>query len=123
MANLQVVAASGPYLAVGSVLGSALLFQLPTPQQGTAGQQGSAAATPHQNPGHHQQQQYSTLPGGAAMWQLGEGLTGDAVTCLGFSVVMNGSDALWLAVGHESGALSVWELQKKGPRQVAVIGE
>jgi hypothetical protein len=64
------------------------------------------------------------------MWQLGgggdrSGALGlaDAVSSLGFSVVAAPGDALWLAVGHMSGALSVWELQKRGPRQVAGIGE
>lgn len=63
------------------------------------------------------------------MWQLGHsagerGALGfDPVTSLGFSTVGAARDALWLAVGHASGSLSVWELQKRGPRQVAVIGE
>lgn len=47
----------------------------------------------------------------------------DPVSSLGFSVVAAPGDGLWLAVGHVSGALSVWELQKRGPRQVAGIGE
>lgn len=114
----QVVAASGPYVAVGTAAGSALVLQLPTPSQQHQAQGSSGLLNPsnQQIPGHH------TLPGGAAMWQLGEGLSGDAVTCLGFSVITSGSDALWLAVGHASGALSVWELQKRGPRQVAAVG-
>jgi hypothetical protein len=117
-----VVAASGQYLAVGTASGSALVLQLPQLQQGSAAaaQQGGGLAG-HQNPvgGHG----HSALPGGAAMWQLGEGLGVDAVTCLGFSVVAAAGDPLWLAVGHGSGALTVWELQRRGPRQVAGIGE
>jgi hypothetical protein len=119
---MQVVAASGQYLAVGTATGSALVFQLPQAQQGSAAaaQQGGGLAG-HQNPagGHG----HSVLPGGAAMWQLGEGLGVDAVTCLGFSVVASAGDPLWLAVGHGSGAVTVWELQRRGPRQVAGIGE
>lgn len=61
------------------------------------------------------------------MWQLGGpdargGLGADPASSLGFSVVAGSGDALWLAVGHVSGALSVWELQRRGPRQVAGIG-
>jgi hypothetical protein len=117
-----VVAAAGQYLAVGTASGSALVFQLPAPQQGSAAasQQASSLAG-HQNPagGHG----HRALPGGAAMWQLGEGLGVDAVTCLGFSVVAAAGDSLWLAVGHGSGAVTVWELQRRGPRQVAGIGK
>ncbi len=64
------------------------------------------------------------------MWQLGSqsgsdrGVLGfDPVCSLGFSVVGAPGDALWLAAGHVSGALTVWELQKRGPRQIAGIGE
>ncbi|WIA29507.1 hypothetical protein OEZ86_012008 [Tetradesmus obliquus] len=116
---LQVVAASGQYLAVGTASGSALVFQLP--QQGSAAAQQGGGLAGHQNPagGHG----HSVLPGGVAMWQLGEGLGVDAVTCLGFSVVAAAGDALWLAVGHGSGALTVWELQRRGPRQVAGIAQ
>ncbi|WIA09423.1 hypothetical protein OEZ85_008828 [Tetradesmus obliquus] len=117
---LQVVAASGQYLAVGTASGSALVFQLPQQGSAAAAQQGGGLAG-HQNPagGHG----HSALPGGVAMWQLGEGLGVDAVTCLGFSVVAAAGDALWLAVGHGSGALTVWELQRRGPRQVAGIAQ
>jgi hypothetical protein len=121
---MQVVAASGQYLAVGTASGSALVIQLPQPQQGSAAaaaaQQSGGLAGPQNSAGGHG---HSALPGGAAMWQLGEGLGVDAVTCLGFSVVAGAGDALWLAVGHGSGAVTVWELQRRGPRQVAGIGE
>jgi hypothetical protein len=33
------------------------------------------------------------------------------------------NDGLWLAVGHDRGTVTVWEMTKKGPRQVAGIGE
>lgn len=131
LSHSQAVAASGQYLAVGTASGSTLVFQLPVPHQGPAGQpgQGSAGA---QNPAHAHSTGpgHSSLPGGAAMWQLGgqsggeRGVLGfDPVSSLGFSVVGGAADALWLAVGHVSGALTVWELQKRGPRQVAGIGE
>eukprot|EP00775_Hariotina_reticulata_P011041 gene11041-11196_t len=52
-----------------------------------------------------------------------QGFGGDGVTCLGFSVVSSVNDGLWLAAGHESGAVTVWEMTKKGPKQVAGIGD
>jgi hypothetical protein len=129
---LQAVAASGAYLAVGTSSGSTLVFQLPVPQ-GPGGQPGQGPGSGPQTPAHSAHSMgsgHSTLPGGAAMWQLGgpaggeRGVLGfDPVSSLGFSVVGSTADALWLAVGHVSGALTVWELQKRGPRQVAGIGE
>jgi hypothetical protein len=125
--RLQVVAASGQYLAVGAASGSALVFQLPVPQAAAGGQ--GAGAGPQHPQSHSTGSGHSPLPGGAAMWQLGhvggqQGALGfDPVTSLGFSTVGAARDALWLAVGHASGSLTVWELQKRGPRQVAVIGE
>jgi hypothetical protein len=123
---VQVVSASGQYLAVGAASGSTLVFQLPVSQ--AAGSQGSGSGP--QNPTHSLGSGHSPLPGGAAMWQLGghsgaeRGALGlDPVSSLGFSVVGAAGDALWLAVGHVSGSVTVWELQKRGPRQIAGIGE
>lgn len=120
---LQSVAASGQYLAVGAASGSTLVFQLPVAQAPAA----QGQAPPH--PTHSTGSGHSPLPGGAAMWQLGAvagsergGLGFDPVCSLGFSTVGTPGDALWLAVGHVSGALTVWELQKRGPRQIAGIG-
>lgn len=47
----------------------------------------------------------------------------EAVTALGFSRPEAPSDLLWLLVGHASGAISVWELQRRGPRLVMTISE
>jgi hypothetical protein len=123
---VQAIAASGQYLAVGAASGSTLVFQLPVPQ--AAGSQGSGSGPP--NPTHSLGSGHSPLPGGAAMWQLGGhsggergALGSDPVSSLGFSVVGVAGDALWLAVGHVSGSVTVWELQKRGPRQIAGIGE
>lgn len=126
---MQVVAASGQYLAVGTSSGSTLVFQLPVPQ-GSGGQPGQGLGSGPQNPAQHSSGPgHSSLPGGAAMWQLGghsggdRGVLGhDPVSSLGFSVVGTGGDALWLAVGHAGGSVTVWELQKRGPKQIAGIG-
>lgn len=108
------------------------MFQLPVPQ-GSAGHSGQGLAGGGQNPAHIPHSMgsgHSSLPGGAAMWQLGGhsgsergGLGVDPVSSLGFSIVGGGGEALWLAVGHVSGALTVWELQKRGPKQIAGIGK
>jgi len=46
----------------------------------------------------------------------------EAVTALGFSHVAAPGDAMWLAVGHASGSLAVWDLQRRPARVVVTIG-
>ncbi len=98
----QAVAAAGQLVAVGTSTGMVVVVQLPLPQQPGAPAAPAAAPT---------------------VWHLGEPRgEGEAVTALGFSVMASPGDSLWLAVGHASGAVAIWDLQKRGPRQVASIG-
>lgn len=55
-------------------------------------------------------------------WVLGEPRSeAEAVTALGFSTLAVAGDSLWVVAGHLSGALLVWDLSKRAPRQVASI--
>ncbi|GIM15059.1 hypothetical protein Vretimale_17920 [Volvox reticuliferus] len=45
----------------------------------------------------------------------------EAVTALALSVVTGPGDPLWLLVGHASGVVTTWDLQRRPPKQVAVI--
>jgi hypothetical protein len=81
-----------------------------SPQQQHAQQQQPGAPPPAQP----QQEQLC--------WVLGEPRSeAEAVTALGFSTLAVAGDSLWVAAGHLSGALLVWDLSKRAPRQVASI--
>ncbi|GLI64518.1 hypothetical protein VaNZ11_007787 [Volvox africanus] len=45
----------------------------------------------------------------------------EAVTALALSTVTGPGDPLWLLVGHASGVVAAWDLQRRPPKQVAVI--
>ncbi len=45
----------------------------------------------------------------------------EAVTAVAFSTLAVAGDSLWVGVGHLSGALLVWDLSKRAPRQVASV--
>ena len=114
----QVIASVGQYIAMGMANGVTLVIQLPTPQQqsaaaGGGGHGGGAAAAG------------GGVAGAVAqVWSCGEVRhAGEGVTAVGFSSVAGPSDGLWLAVGHASGALVLWELQRRGPKQLASVGE
>jgi hypothetical protein len=111
----QAVAAAGQFVAVGTSSGAVVVLQLPPAhpqqpqQQGAAPPAGGAPAA----------------AGGAAVWALGDGPKPELgpVTALAFSHPAGAQDALWLAAGHAGGVVAVWEIQKRGGKQVATIGE
>jgi len=106
----QAITAAGQFVAVGTSSGAAVILQLPPAHQGGGGQAAAAAAGGSS---------------GAAVWALGDGAKPELgpVTALGFSQPSGSQDALWLAVGHSGGTVGVWEIQKRGAKHVATIGE
>ncbi|KIZ03017.1 hypothetical protein MNEG_4945 [Monoraphidium neglectum] len=111
----QAVAAAGQFVAVGTSSGAVVVLQLPPAhpqqpqQQGAAPPAGGAPAA----------------AGGAAVWALGDGPKPELgpVTALAFSHPAGAQDALWLAAGHAGGVVAVWEIQKRGGKQVATIAQ
>jgi hypothetical protein len=111
----QAIAAAGQFVAVGTSSGAAVMLQLP-PAHAAAAQAGGGAPAA----GGAQQ----AASNGPAVWALGEGARPELgpVTALGFSQPAGAQDALWLAVGHASGVVGVWEIQRRGAKNVATIG-
>lgn len=106
IAPLQAIATTGQLVAIGTSGGVVLAIQMPPPQPPATAHGAPPAAKP-------------------TLWHLGEAKSGgetEAVTALAFSTVASAGDALWLAAGHASGALGLWEVTKRGARQVATIG-
>ena len=132
----RVLAASGPVIAVGTALGAVVVFQAPSsssmsvtagpgaaPQQGVSGEHGGGVGEP------------VPTPAPPPPLVLGEARgEAEVVTALGFSTVLSGaggggggavssSPGLWLLVGHASGTIAAWDLQRRPARQVVSIGE
>lgn len=122
----------GPVLAVGTSLGVVLIAQLPSiaaaaaaaAATGTAGDAAESrarlpqAGAPAHTAGAAAQQQSPPL------LMLGEPRSeAEAVTSVGFSRVESNTDPLWVIVGHASGTVAVWDLQKRPVKCVATISE
>ncbi len=105
----------GTVIAVGTSLGVTLVAQLPSISAAAAA---AAAAGGTPDAQHAQQPQAPPQP----MQALGEPRSeAEAVTSLGFSRVDAAADPLWLLVGHASGTVAVWDLQRRPVRLVTTI--
>jgi hypothetical protein len=115
----QVIAAAGQYVALGMPNSVTIIVQLPMAHGQHSG--GGAAAAGGSSGGP------AATSGGSATGSVhvcGEVKHGtEAVTALGFSTVASAGDGLWLAVGHLSGAVALWDLQRRGPRLITTIRE
>jgi hypothetical protein len=47
----------------------------------------------------------------------------ESVTAAGFSHVTSAGEPMWLAVGHASGVVNVWDLARRPARLVVSISE
>ena len=112
----------GPVVAVGTSLGVTLVLQLPSL---------AAAASASLAPSRPESasSQAGTAPSAppstnTPLLLLGEARNeAESVTALGFSYLSVPGDPMWLMVGHASGSVVVWDVQKRPARQVAIIGE
>ncbi|GAX83579.1 hypothetical protein CEUSTIGMA_g11004.t1 [Chlamydomonas eustigma] len=112
----RVIAGSGPVVAVGTSLGATVVFQTPAAAA-------AAGAVHNQAPPAASQGPAAAAAAPPAPMVLGEARSeAEAVCSLGFSVASSPADGLWLIVGHASGAVQVWDLQKRPARLVVTIG-
>lgn len=123
----RALAASGPVVAVGTSLGAVVVFQTPSSAAASAGAASEVplgAAAGAAAPGGQRQgggQGHAPSPPPLVLGEpRGEA---EAVTALGFSTVATAGDAMWLLVGHASGTVTAWDLQRRPARLVATIGE
>ncbi|GFR42943.1 hypothetical protein Agub_g3819, partial [Astrephomene gubernaculifera] len=66
--------------------------------------------------------QHGNSGGSSPIVAVGEARSeAEAVTALALSTVAGPGDPLWLLVGHASGSLAAWDLQRRPPRLVALV--
>lgn len=108
----RVVALTGPVVAVGTAFGVTRIVQLPPPMPALP----SNAAGPPSQPHSGGDAATAVAP---PVLTLGEIRSeAEAVTSLCFSHVAAAGDAMWLLVGHASGLVVAWDVQRRPARQL-----
>ncbi|KAJ9506634.1 hypothetical protein QJQ45_018298, partial [Haematococcus lacustris] len=128
---VTVVSLQGPVVALGTALGVTLVAQLPSIAASAASAAAGAAAAPLPSsaplplpaaPCPDPAFARGLAAADASLMLLGEVKSeAEGVTSLAFSHVAAAGDPMWLAVGHASGGVTVWDLQRRPARLITHI--